>query len=418
MNVALDTLGCKLNQAETEQLARRLTEAGHCLVDSAAGADVYILNTCAVTHIADSKSRHLLRLAHRLNPHAMVIATGCYAERMPGDLAGIEGVSLVVGNDAKQHLVKLLQDCSCGVSSAVSQSPELRTRTFIKIQDGCSGFCTYCIVPLVRSREKSEPADGIVAEVKQRVSEGFQEIVITGTEIGDYDDNGIDLKDLLSRILEETGVPRMRLSSLQPQEVSPDLLKLWQDNRLCPHFHLSLQSGSETVLKRMQRGYRVAAYHDAVSLIRSMVPDAAITTDVIVGFPGETEEEFAESCELCRRFGFAQIHVFPYSSRPGTEASLMSCQVNAGVKKERSRKMLAMARESAERFQKQFLGRTIPVLWETESKGVWSGFTPNYIRVYLKSVQDLANRILPVKLGEVRDDGVWGVLVDADNFGD
>lgn len=406
MKVALDTLGCKLNQAETERLARQLLEAGHCLVSPAIEADVYILNTCTVTHTADSKSRRRLWRAHRRNPEARLLVTGCYAQRKPEELSRIEGVSLVVDNNEKPRLVQLLEDSGCvgNQNSADSRLPVSiklgRTRAFIKVQDGCSRFCAYCIVPLVRGEEKSQPADHIVAEVKRRVGEGYQEVVLTGTEIGDYQD-GLNLKGLLERVLAETGVPRLRLSSLQPQEISPGLLELWRDDCLCPHFHLSLQSGSDRVLQRMRRGYSTADYSRVVQLMRDMVPDVAITTDIIVGFPGETEEEFAESYDFCRELQFARIHVFPYSPRPGTAASQMSGQVGARVKRERSEKMLALAQASAEKFREQFVGRTMPVLWETKAGGVWSGLTGNYLKAYTRSNNDLTNKLLAVRLVEL-----------------
>ena len=414
MKVALDTLGCKLNQAETERLSRQLLEAGHCLVPSTTKADIYILNTCTVTHNADSKSRHWLRLAHRRNLEARLVVTGCYAQRKPDELAQITGVNLVVGNNEKPRLLSLLQDTGCLISPTSTNGHRLtpikprRTRTFIKIQDGCSHFCSYCIVPQVRRQEKSQPADHTVAEIKQRVSEGYQEVVLTGTKIGDYRDNDLNLKGLLERILTETDVPRLRLSSLQPQEISPELLKVWQNNRLCPHFHLSLQSGSDQILQRMRRGYSTADYHRVVRLIRDVVPDAAITTDIIVGFPGETEEQFTKSNEFCHKLRFARIHIFSFSPRPGTEANQMLDQLGAEVKKERSQKMLALAQESAESFQKQFLGQFIPVLWEMKSDGIWSGLTSNYIKVYGKSNEDLTNKLLSVKLIKTKGDGMWG----------
>ncbi len=399
MKIALDTLGCKLNQAETERLARQFLEAGHCLVHHATGADVYILNTCTVTSTADSKARRWLRLAHRRNPEARLVVTGCYAQRRPNELARIEGVSLVVGNDEKPRLLQLLQDTGCPVSPASlsSYSPVLRTRTFINIQDGCSRSCSYCIVPQVRGREKSQPADDVIAEVKKRVNEGYQEVILTGTEIGVYHD-GIDIKGLLGRILTETGVSRIRLSSLQPREISAELLDLWRDSRLCPHFHLSLQSGSNRVLQRMRRSYSITDYERIVYRIREMVPDVAITTDIVVGFPGETEEEFAESFAFCRKLQFARMHVFAYSARPGTEASRMSGQINAKVKGERSREMSTLAEQSADNFQERFLGQVMSVLWEAKSDGVWSGFTGNYIKAYTKSNDDLTNKLLPVEL--------------------
>ena len=406
MKVALETLGCKLNQAETELTARQLIEAGHGLVSRVEEADIYVLNTCTVTHVADAKSRHRLRLAHRRNPNALIVAAGCYAQRVPRELAQIDGVGLVVSNDEKSHVLPRLQEKCCPGSLVATQKspcvchePLSRTRSFVKAQDGCSNSCAYCIVPLERGREKSLPADQVVAEVRQRVAAGCQEVVLTGTEIGSYHYGGVGLKGLLERILSETGVARLRLSSLQPQEVSHDLLGLWRDQRLCPHFHLSLQSGSKSVLRRMKRGYSAEDYQEAVSLVRGLVPDVAITTDIIVGFPGETDREFAEGYDLCRELGFARIHVFPYSPRDGTEASQLSHQVDSHVKKERSRQMLALARESALKFRRQISGKVMPVLWEQKSAdGVWSGLTGSYVRVHTRSDEDLTNRLRPVRL--------------------
>jgi len=232
--------------------------------------------------------------------------------------------------------------------------------------------------------------------------------VLTGVEIGQYNHNGVSLKGLLERILAETGIIRLRLSSLQPDEISPELIGLWRDPRLCRHFPLSLQSGSDRVLGRMQRRYSVSDYQQAVSLIRSLVPGAAITTDVMVGFPGETDEEFEESYEFCRQLGFARIHVFPYSPRPGTLAAGMPQMVTARVKKERGQRMLALAQQSAQNFRRQFLGRTMPVLWEKQTGGIWSGLTDNYIRVFTTSGEDLTNKLLAARLVGINKDGVWG----------
>ncbi len=409
--VAFDTLGCKLNQAETESLARELAAAGYEVVSSVDEADVYILNTCTVTHIADRKSRNLLRQAHRRNGHARLIAIGCYVERAAQELLQIEGVALALGNEQKAQLLKELRELDSTASSPSTGGWPCdygRNRSFIKIQDGCQNFCSYCIVPLVRSRVASVPAEQVVAEIRNRVASGVKEVVLTGTEIGAYQSDGVDLTGLLKRVLAETTVTRLRLSSLQPQEITVELLKLWQDGRLCPHFHLSLQSGSDSVLGRMKRLYRTADYQRAVAMIKKIMPDVAITTDVIAGFPGETEKEFAESYEFCRQAGFARIHVFPYSRRPGTEAAVMPDQIPDGVKKERVQKMLALAEESARRFRERFLGGIMPVLWEQNSGGAWSGYTDNYIRVYARSGEDLANQLIPVKLESIYKDGVWG----------
>jgi len=410
--IAFDCLGCKLNQAETELFARQSAEAGYELVSPADRADVYVLNTCTVTHIADHKSRHLLRLARRRNPDARLVAIGCYAGRSPRELARIDGVDLVLDNKQKSFLFQRLRESGILNHPPATRTDYLgdgyRTRAFIKVQDGCRNFCAYCIVPLVRGDEKSVPVHQVINEVGQRVAGGAREVVLTGTEIGAYRSHGVNLKGLLELILAETGVTRLRLSSLQPREISPELIALWQDQRLCPHFHLSLQSGSDAVLGRMKRRYTTRDYQEAVSLIREAVPEAAITTDIIVGFPGETGAEFRESYDFCRRMAFARIHVFPYSPRPGTEAARMPGQVDAKIKKQRSEEMLALAKESARNFQQRFLNRTMPVLWEKRDKGVWSGLTANYIKVYTRSSVDLTNQITPVRMMKIKGDGVWG----------
>lgn len=413
MKIALGTLGCKLNQAETELLARQFTEAGYELVSTSGEADVYILNTCTVTNIADAKSRHLLRLAHRRNPNALIVATGCYAQLNPQTLAQIEGVNLVVSNDEKSHLPQLLEESGYLTSSHIQVGTDnhstLRTRASIKVQEGCNSFCSYCIVPLVRGREKSLLVEQVIAEVRHRVANGYKEIVLTGTNIGSYNYNGVNLKGLLEHILTETDVTRLRLSSLQPQELFPELIGLWRDSRLCPHFHLSLQSGSDSALARMKRRYCVKEYQEAVSLIRKLVPEAAITTDIIVGFPGEIEEEFEESYTTCKRLQFARIHVFTYSPRRGTLAARMPEQVETQVKKSRSQKMLALAEESAHNFRQRSLGKTTEVLWERQShEGIWSGLTGNYVKLYTKSNEDLTNKLLKTRLTDFRGDGMWG----------
>jgi threonylcarbamoyladenosine tRNA methylthiotransferase MtaB len=410
MRVALGTLGCKLNQAETERLTRELLETGHVIVDPEGVADVYILNTCTVTRTADAKCRAWLKKAHRGNPEARLVITGCYAQRMPEELAQMEGVCVVAGNEQKPGLLSLLRTACIPSPQAPEPliSPPQRTRSFVKIQDGCDRDCSYCIVPHVRGREKSRPADDIIGEVNSRTGEGYREVVLTGTEVGAYG-GGVDLQGLLLRVLGETEISRVRLSSLQPQEVTPEVLKVWHDERMCPHFHLCLQSGSDNVLRRMKRRYSAAAFGRVVRMIRDAVPDASITTDIIVGFPGETETEFAESLDFCRETGFARINVFPYSSRPGTAADVMSGQVTAAVKRERSQKMLAMGQESGDAFLRQFIGRTMPVLWErSKMDGNWSGLTGNFIKVYAKSEEDIWNRVTPSKLMGLKRGGMWG----------
>jgi threonylcarbamoyladenosine tRNA methylthiotransferase MtaB len=417
MRVAFYTLGCKLNQAETESLVGQFSQSGFQLVSPNDVADIYIANTCTVTHIADRKSRHWLRMTRRRNPRALIIATGCYAQRSRQELAQL--ADLVVDNTVKQHLLAIIQALSLEErvldEGEAKQSQVLaatvRTRSLIKIQDGCHGPCTYCIVPKVRPREYSLPASQIIDEVKQKVALGYKEVVLTGTKVGSYKDDGTNLRDLVQRIFHDTGIERLRLSSLQPSEISSEFLALWQDERLCRHFHLALQSGSETVLQRMRRSYSLDQYQRTVNLIKDTMPDAAITTDIMVGFPGESDEEFKQSYSFCQQAGFANIHVFPFSSRPETAAAGMPEQIKDKVKKERNQRMLGLSRSCQRSFCEHFLGQTVPVLWEQETSpgsGIYSGLTSNYIRVFTHSEKPLDNEITPVKLVGFQNQGIWG----------
>jgi len=415
MKVAFYTLGCKLNQAETESLAGRFSQAGFQLVSPGDGADIYIANTCTVTHIADRKSRHWLRLARRRNPRALIIATGCYAQRNRRELA--ELADLIVDNEAKDHLLALIQTLKGMAEGETKQSQmptaTARTRSLLKIQDGCNSSCTYCIVPKVRPHERSLSASQIIDEVKQKIAIGYKEVVLTGTKVGVYRDGSTDLRYLVQRILGSTGIERLRLSSLQPSELSSAFLTLWQDERLCRHFHLALQSGSETVLQRMKRSYSLNQYQGTVNMIRDMIPDAAITTDIIVGFPGETDEEFEQSYSFCQQAGFANIHVFPYSPRPKTAAAGMPEQIKDKVKQERNQRMLELSRGSRHNFCEQCLGQSMPVLWEKETSpgsGTYSGLTGNYIRIFAHSEKALDNEITSVKLVGFRNQEMWGEL--------
>ncbi len=417
--VALESLGCKLNQAEIEALADRLVSRGHVLAGSAAEADVYLLNTCTVTHIADRKSRQALRAARRANPRARVIATGCYARRVPEELGRLGVVDIILGDaegdsllgaiegHGHVHTAELTGDSTGGWS---------RTRSLVKIQEGCSDYCSFCVVPYTRGPGRSRTPDEILAEVKDKVTRGHQEVVLTGTKLGDYRSNGrasAGLPELIRRILAETKVERLRLSSLQPADLTPELLALWRHDRLCPHLHLPLQSGSDTILRQMHRPYSLAEYESAVCQARDAIPDLSITTDILVGFPGEGEDEFEEGYRFCERMGFAAIHVFPYSKRPGTAAATMPGQIDAGVKKQRSARMMALGKRSAGHFRSVFLGRTMMVLWEDKSgDGLWSGHTANYLRVYAKGDERLAGKMLAVLIAEEYADGLRGEIVN------
>lgn len=416
VKIAFHTLGCKLNQAETEKLLWQAIDAGY-IISSVEDADICVLNTCTVTHIADRKARHLVRLWRKKNPQATIVAAGCYAERAAQELRAA-GADIVLGNEEKQQLLDIIAEarhtgCTPQPVSHGDRQPN-RVRSFIKIQDGCNTHCAYCIVPRVRGRERCLPADDIIKEIKARVSSGYKEIVLTGTKIGSYQTNGTNLRQLVKHILSETAVERLHLSSLQPQDISPQLLELWQDRRLCHHFHLALQSGSDSLLARMGRSYSTKDYIAAVGLIRCALPDASITTDIMVGFPGESDAEFLESYRFCEQIGFAAIHVFPYSPRPGTLAALMPHQVPEKVKKVRTQQMLGLSLASAERFRRRFLGQKTMVLWEGEvSAGsqIYSGLTHNYIRVFTHSAEPLTGLILQAKLLRLHEDGVWADVV-------
>jgi threonylcarbamoyladenosine tRNA methylthiotransferase MtaB len=406
--VALETLGCKLNQAESEDIGRRLAEAGCLLVGVGEEADIYILNTCTVTHIADRKSRQCLRQARRRNPHALLVALGCYAagER---DLLTRLGAGLILDNASKDDLIPILTQMGYLGLSGAADRVQTRTRSMVVVQDGCDRFCSYCIVPHVRGREKSYAADEIAAAVNRRVAEDYLEVVLTGTEIGAYNWNGIDLAGLIARVLDETSIRRLRVSSLQPQEVTPALLELWGDSRLCPHFHLSLQSGSDTVLRRMKRAYTSTEYGETLSDIRKLLPLAGITTDIIVGFPGETEQEFQQSLDFVAAMSFSRVHVFSYSPRRVTPAAEMPGHVDAALKKERSRLMRAAGTKSAAAFQQSLLGQPQSVLWEESGHGVCSGYSGNYVRMYAAG-DEMVNRITPVVPVKAFRDGLWAEI--------
>ena len=434
--VAIHTHGCKLNQADSELLGRCFADAGYRVVDWTAGAEVLVLNTCTVTATADAKARQALRAAHRGNGDAVIVATGCYAQRAADQLARLEGVSLVIGNSGKDRLVASVSailaeragdhnnrsSASVGPAPVRSQGaqPEQplrlstigRSRSMIKIQEGCDQVCAYCIVPKVRGRERSVPQEAVLGEINHRVSQGCQEVVLTGTQLGTYghDLPGSSLQTLLQNILDGSSVPRVRVSSLQPQEITPELLEMWTDPRLCPHFHLPLQSGSDGILRSMRRRYDTAQFADTVEMIRRKLPDAGITTDLIVGFPGEGETEFQESRQFSISMQFSGMHLFPFSPRRGTSAAYFNDTIPEQVKKARAVEMARVAEGGFRAFRLRHLGRTRPVLWESQGKPgpspVWSGLTDNYIRVSTEDPRYLRNVVAEAQLIELVGDRV------------
>ena len=423
--VAIETHGCKLNQADSSLLGWSFLEQGYRLVPVDEPAQVYVLNTCTVTHVADRKARQAIRAIRRRNPDATIVATGCYPQRAPQDLRAMEEVDLVVGNTGKADLVRQVMEWrgQSPVPCAVGADPDgfspriARTRAMVRIQEGCDQVCAYCIVPKVRGRERSVPPDQIIGEIQRHVAYGYQEVVLTGTQLGSYgfDLSHMTLTHLLERILSETAVPRLRISSLQPQDIAPHMLSLWSDPRLCPHFHLPLQSGSDAVLKRMRRRYTASLYAQTVDMIRQAVPAVSITADVIVGFPGETDREFQQTTSLCHQIEFAAMHVFPYSVRPGTSAAHFHGQVSPGIKPFRVGALLALAQTQAFEFRRRFLGSLRPVLWDssTETNGstLWSGLTDNYIRVLGRSPLRLSNQVTLARLSTQEEDRVYAQVL-------
>jgi len=424
MKIHFVTLGCKLNHSESEMLARQFVLAGHEIVEDAACADLAVINTCTVTHVAAQKSRYEARRARRSAPEARLLVTGCHAEVAPHEFPTADWV---VGNAQKDEIptwiaTEMPQGSSLAAQASATEADARAlfpaalglTRAFVKIQDGCDMHCTFCLTRVARGRSRSRPADEIVAEIRRWVDEGGQEVVLTGVHLGAYGrDGGPDLGRLVRRILQETDLPRLRLSSLEPWNFRTEWLALWDSPRLCRHLHMSLQSGSDEVLRRMGRPYTTELFSEKVALARRAVPDLAITTDVIAGFPGETEESFAETVQFMRQIRFARAHIFPYSARPGTPAADMPGQVPHRIKQARAAALRAVAEETGRSFCASLLGRTFPVLWEQPngSVGEWSGLTDNYMRVHVCSDVPLHNRILPTRLVRLTDFGVMGELV-------
>jgi threonylcarbamoyladenosine tRNA methylthiotransferase MtaB len=423
MKIFLDTIGCRLNQAEIESLARQFRAAGHAIVSTAGEADLAVINTCTVTNEAASDSRAAIRRANRLGA-GEVIATGCWTTLEPDKAAALAGVTRIISNQQKENLAADLLDLPHEFFDLepVARQPlpglHMRTRAFIKAQDGCNNTCTFCITRLARGAPRSRPVDEIIKDVESSQNGGAQEIVLTGVHLGSW---GLDLvpakhiPNLVSSLLARTSVTRLRLSSLEPWDLEADFFRLWEDSRLCRHLHLPLQSGSATVLKRMARKTTPESYTALLQVARAAIPEAAITTDVIAGFPGETDEEFAETLEFIRSMNFAGGHVFSYSPRPGTPASLMNGRVRGEVVKARSAALRKVLAESAEAFHRKFIGKTMPVLWEARSslsKEGWQieGLTDNYMRVSAIAAEPVWNQIDEVFLKTASAEGLWGEI--------
>ena len=408
-------------------MAHQLRAAGHEIVTEAAAADKVIVNTCAVTAEAARDARNLTRRFHRQNAAAEVVLTGCYATIAPQELAQVKGAGRIVANQDKERLAQMLDPAAPAGFPVFDQEPVQReflagsvgsTRAFVKVQDGCDNHCTFCITTVARGAGQSRHLGDVVAEIQARCAAGYQEVVLTGVHLGSYGQEfsqKTGLRDLVQAILRYTDIPRLRLSSLEPWDITPDFFTLWQDARLLPHLHLPLQSGSDEVLRRMARRTRRAAFRTLAAAARAAIPHLSLTTDIIVGFPGETEAEFQQSMEFVREMGFARLHVFNYSQRPGTAAATMPRQVPLETRKERSRRMIELGERLSLAFHEQYVGVTAPVLWETavgaDDAGLrWVGYTDNYIRVQASGPADLFNRITPVQLSAAQVNGMMGRL--------
>lgn len=428
MKVFLDSIGCRLNHSEIETMARQLLANGHEIVTDAETADSVIINTCAVTAQAARDARTKSRRIHRANEHAEIVMTGCYATIAPDELGKVEGVSRVVANAQKGQLVQMLDPQARIDLPVFDQEPVMReflagsmgahTRAFIKVQDGCNNKCTFCVTTVARGVSESRHLGDIVAEIQALATAGYQEAVLTGVHLGSYGfdfGNKAGLRDLVQAILEHTDIPRLRLSSLEPWDIVPDFFTLWENPRVLPHLHMPLQSGSDLILRRMARRTSRDSFRELVTAVRSNIPNLNLSTDMIVGFPGETEMDFADSLDFVREIGFSRLHVFGYSPRPGTAASQFPQQLPGNVKKERVRQMIALGNEQSLAFHNQYVGQTVDVLWETavgaDKDGLrWVGYTDNYIRVVANGGPEVFNKITPTKIVSAKTDGVGGVI--------
>lgn len=428
--VASFALGCKVNQYESEAIAELFKEKGYEIVGIDDFADIYIINTCTVTNFGDKKSRQLIRKVKRQNPDAFVAAAGCYAQTSPDDILSIEGVNLVVGTSGRNDIVRLVEEgyLSKEKKSVVSEimkvrdfeemrvsNLEDRTRAYIKIQDGCDRFCSYCIIPYARGPVRSRRLEDIIDEVNKLSANGFKEVVLTGIHVASYgkDLKNVSLIDVVKEVAKNEDIERIRLSSVEPNIITEEFMEeLSRIDKFCDHFHLSLQSGCGKTLKDMNRRYTPDEYSLAVETVRKYMPDAGFTTDIIVGFPGESDEDYKESCAFAEKIKFLKIHVFPYSPKKGTPAAERKDQILNSVKSERSKHLIAISDELGERFIGSFVGREMKVLFERkDSEGMWEGHTTNYIKVKARSEENLENVIKKVKITKAFAEEAEGEII-------
>ncbi len=436
--IASYTLGCKVNQYETEALVGSLSALGYEVVDYSQYADVYLINTCTVTSLADRKCRQVIRKAKKQNPDAIVVAMGCYAQVASAEVAAIEDVNIVIGTHDRNQLPALLASpeltkdtkwIRVGNIMQVREFEELgietyteHTRAFLKIQDGCNRFCSYCIIPFARGPVRSRAPQKVLSEIQTLTEKGYREFVLTGIHLASY---GAELEDMdLVKIIEEIaaipGVERIRLGSIEPMTITPRFLELVRRTpKLCPHYHISLQSGCDTVLKRMNRKYTTEKYYAGCQALKEILPDVSFTTDIIVGFPGETEEEFLQTLAFAEKVGFSKIHVFPYSPRKGTVAAKMENQVEPSVKEERTKRLIAKSDALGREYAKKMIGKQLQVLIERKTADglYYEGYAENYARVYCPveaNMPDVCGKVCCITVNNIfpekQQEGLLGVL--------
>ncbi|KGG81360.1 30S ribosomal protein S12 methylthiotransferase [Caloranaerobacter azorensis H53214] len=431
--VAFYTLGCKVNQYETEAMAELFKKEGYNVVDAEDKADIYVINTCTVTNLGDRKSRQFIRRAKRKNRKAIIAVVGCYVQVSPDEVFEIEDVDLVIGTNDKNKIVELCEEVKekhkrIKIVEDIMKVREFeempinevegKTRAFVKIQEGCNQYCSYCIIPYARGPVRSRKLQNIIKEVEKLSKSGFKEIVLTGIHVASYgkDLGDIRLIDVIEVIHDIEGIERIRLSSLEPTIITEEFMdRLIKLPKVCNHFHLSLQSGSNTVLKRMNRKYTTEEYLSIVKLIRKYMSDVGLTTDIIVGFPGETDEEFEETYNFVKEIGFSRIHVFKYSPREGTPAAKFKNQVDGKIKAERSRKLIELGEELNKVFNRRFIGKIMNVLFEEKVRGatgLMEGYTTNYIRVMAKGDISIEGEILPVKMNRISGENLIGEITN------
>ena len=422
--VAFVSLGCKVNQYETNAMSQEFVEAGYDVVDFNDVADIYVVNTCTVTNMADRKSRQMLRRVKEISPEAVLVATGCYAQVGKDELEKIEDIDLIIGNNEKKDIVEIIENYQNEVNSIITDVMHQKdyvefgtttytekTRAVVKIQDGCDRFCSYCIIPYARGRVRSRKIENIIKEVEQIVDNGMKEIVITGIHIASYGKDfnyEITLIDLLEELNKIEGLKRIRLGSIEPTIITEEFVnRLSKLEKICDHFHLSLQSGCDETLKRMNRRYTCDEFENGTKLLREKFPNAALTTDIIVGFPGETDEEFNKTYEFLKRVAFYKMHVFKYSQRKGTKAAVMPNQIDGTIKEERSKTLLQLSDENEKMYNSKYIGKQVEVLFEDKDGEFYKGHTTNYIEVFAKG-DNLENKIVTVMVNESNKENLVG----------